>query len=267
MSEGEDPNTATASMRLLYTCKLREENLAEIVLVDGKQSLKELYCLLPPPGYEEIKYAAAAANWLSEGLQSELPENVEANLSKLALAGHSRGGKTAFSLALGYAKTTLGFSVLLGIDPVGGITKECQIAPKILTYVPRSFNLRIPVMVVGTGLGDEKRNCLLPPCAPDGVNHKEFFDECQPPCCYFVTRDYGHMDMLDDNPQGLLGKISDCRCKNGNGGREPMRRAVGGLVVAFLEAYLEGDNGDLKAIIDEPDIARVKLDPIEFIEA
>uniref|UniRef100_F6HI69 Uncharacterized protein n=2 Tax=Vitis TaxID=3603 RepID=F6HI69_VITVI len=46
-----------------------------------------------------------------------------------------------------------------------------------------------------------------------------------------------------------------------------MRRCVGGLFVAFLKAYLEGQSGDFKAIVDEPDLAPVKLDPVEFIEA
>ncbi|KAK9281590.1 hypothetical protein L1049_004493 [Liquidambar formosana] len=227
----------------------------------------QLYLLIPSTGTEEVDSAAAVTNWLPLGLQSVLPQNVQANLLKLALSGHSRGGKAAFALALGYAKTSLNFSVLLGIDPVAGLGKCCQTNPKILTYVPQSFNLSIPVTVIGTGLGDEQRNCLFPPCAPDGVNHKEFFNECKPPCCHFVAKDYGHMDMLDDDPKGCIGAISGCICKNGKAPRDPMRRSVGGIVVAFLRAYVEGENGDLKAIVDEPDIAPAKLDPVEFIEA
>ncbi|KAJ9696112.1 hypothetical protein PVL29_008386 [Vitis rotundifolia] len=227
----------------------------------------QLYGLLPPSGIQEIKSAAAVTNWLSSGLQSVLPENVKPDLLKLALSGHSRGGKTAFALALGYADTSLNFSALLGLDPVGGLSKCCQTVPKILTYVPHSFNLAIPVCVIGTGLGDEPRNCLTCPCAPDGVNHVEFFSECKPPCSHFVTAEYGHLDMLDDHLSGCIGAISGYICKSGKGPRDPMRRCVGGLFVAFLKAYLEGQSGDFKAIVDEPDLAPVKLDPVEFIEA
>ena len=64
-------------------------------------------------GTEEIHSAAAVTNWLSTGLQSVLPENVQADLHKLALSGHSRGGKAAFALALGHAQTSLKFYVCL----------------------------------------------------------------------------------------------------------------------------------------------------------
>ena len=82
-----------------------------------------------------------------------------------------------------------------------------------------------------------------------------------------MTTDYGHLDMLDDHLSGCIGAISGYICKSGKGPRDPMRRCVGGLFVAFLKAYLEGQTGDFKAIVDEPDLAPVKLDPVEFIEA
>uniref|UniRef100_A0A2N9GFK4 chlorophyllase n=1 Tax=Fagus sylvatica TaxID=28930 RepID=A0A2N9GFK4_FAGSY len=227
----------------------------------------QLYLYIPPNGLEEVELAGRVTDWLSSGLQSQLPENVEANLLKLALAGHSRGGKAAFALALGYAKTSLKFSVLLGIDLVAGCNKLCQTKPHILTYVPRSFNLSIPVTVIGTGLGPEQRNCMSPPCAPDGMNHEEFFNECKPPCAHFVAKDYGHMDMLNDDPSGIVGEMSGCMCVNGKGSRDLMRRSVGGIVVAFLRAYLEGESGDLVAILDDPKVAPAKLEQVEFIGA
>ena len=136
----------------------------------------QLYTIIPPSGTEEIESAAKVADWLPSGLPSVLPGNVESNLVKLALAGHSRGGKTAFALALGNAKTTQNFSALVGIDPVAGTTCG-QTNPKILTYTPGSFNLSIPVTVIGTGLGPESKGCLPCSCAPKGLNHEEFFNE------------------------------------------------------------------------------------------
>lgn len=217
----------------------------------------------------EIESAACVTQWLQEGLQPLLPENVAADFTKVALSGHSRGGKAAFSLALGCAETkySLKFSVLLGIDPVAGVSKYCRTKPHILTNVPRSFHLSIPVAVIGTGLGPEKKNFMMPPCAPDGLNHKEFFNECKPPCAHFVAKDYGHMDMLDDNPPGAYGELLSCMCKNGTGSRDPMRRSVGGIVVAFLRAYLEGDDKDLTTIVSFPFLAPVTLDDVKFLPA
>ncbi|XP_050374083.1 chlorophyllase-2 [Argentina anserina] len=195
----------------------------------------QLYTIAGSDTSDEIKSAAAITNWLSEGLQTFLPPHVQANLSKLALAGHSRGGKVSFALALGKEgiTTSLKFSALIGIDPVDGMDKGKQTPPPVLNYVPHSFDLDdMAVMVIGTGLGEVKRNPRFPPCAPKGVNHENFFDECRKPACYFVA---------------VRGKATYCLCKNGKS-REPMRKFVGGVVVAFIKAYLGGDSSELLAI-------------------
>ncbi|XP_022769841.1 LOW QUALITY PROTEIN: chlorophyllase-1, chloroplastic-like [Durio zibethinus] len=223
----------------------------------------QLWNIIPPCGTEEVESAAKVADWLPSGLPSVLPGNIEANLVKLALVGHSRGGKTAFALALGYTKTTQNFSALIGIDPVAGTTCG-QTKPKILTYVTGSFNLSIPVTVIGTGLGPESKGCLPCPCAPNGLNHEEFFNECKPPRAHFVAKNYGHMDVLDDNPSGLVGKLSDYTCVSGKGPGDLMRRCVGGIVVAFLNYFFQGEKGDFMTIVNEPYVAPVKLDQVEF---
>ncbi|VAI44412.1 unnamed protein product [Triticum turgidum subsp. durum] len=205
------------------------------------------------------RYHLHMYNWLPDGLPSVLPKGVEPELSKLALAGHSRGGHTAFSLALGHAKTQLTFSALIGLDPVAGTGKSSQLQPKILTHEPSSFGMAMPVLVVGTGLGEEKKNIFFPPCAPRDVNHAEFYRECRPPCYYFVTKDYGHLDMLDDGAP----KFITCVCKDGNGCKGKMRRCVAGIMVAFLNAALGGKDGDLEAILRDPAVAPTTLDPVE----
>ncbi|XVE65954.1 hypothetical protein DITRI_Ditri08aG0041800 [Diplodiscus trichospermus] len=225
----------------------------------------QLYTVAGPDTTGEIKSTATITDWLSKGvLQALLPSDVQPNLSKLGLAGHSRGGKVAFALALQKAVTTLKFSALIGVDPVDGMDKGKQTPPPVLTYVPHSFNLDMAVMVIGSGLGEVKKNPLFPPCAPKGVNHEDFFKECRKPACHFVAKDYGHLDMLDDDTKGIRGRSSYCLCKNGKA-REPMRSFVGGVVVAFLKAYLNGDNTDLIAIKDGHETAPVDLKTVNFL--
>ncbi|WVZ14836.1 hypothetical protein V8G54_012402 [Vigna mungo] len=220
---------------------------------------------------DEIKEAGKVVDWLVKGLQPLLPENVEAKLEKVVLSGHSKGGQTAFCVALGHhVKTMLKFSAVIGIDPVGGLTK-CKVSktsPKILTGVPRSLDLKAPVAVIGTGLGPEKANVLFPPCAPEGKNHVDFFNESKPPCANFVAADYGHMDMLDDETPGTFDTVlSKCLCKNGEGPRMFMRMTVGGLVVAFLRAHLDKQIEDFKAIIKTPSLAPARLVDVKYIPA
>ncbi|GKE02962.1 chlorophyllase-2, chloroplastic [Tanacetum coccineum] len=225
----------------------------------------QLYSVTGPDATKEVEYVAEITHWLPQGLPKLLPSQVNANHKKLGLAGHSRGGKVAFALALNRLKMELKlkYSALIGIDPVDGMDKGKQTPPKVLNYVPHSFNLEMPVMVIGSGLGEVRKNPLFPACAPKGVNHEDFYNECCKPACYFVAKDYGHLDMLDNETKGIRGKSTHCLCKNGKS-REPMRRFVGGAVVSFLKAYLGGDFSHLMAI-KAAENAPVVLQKVDFL--
>jgi len=224
----------------------------------------QLYRVAGPDSEEEIKSVATITDWLIDGLSPLLPQGVTPNLRKLALAGHSRGGKVAFAVALGHAETKLKFSALIGIDPVDGMDKGKQTNPPVLTYTPRSFDLKMAALVVGSGLGGLKKNPLFPPCAPEGVSHQDFFDECCSPACHFVAKEYGHLDMLDDETKGLKGKATYCLCKNGEA-RKPMREFVGGVMVAFMKGYLNGEMKDLVDLRDKPEAAPVEISVVSFV--
>ncbi|XP_021716929.1 chlorophyllase-2, chloroplastic-like [Chenopodium quinoa] len=224
----------------------------------------QLYSVAGPDSRDEIEATAAVINWLSEGLKDVLPSNVQPNLHKLALSGHSRGGKVAFALALNkITASPLKISALIGIDPVDGMGKGNQTPPPVLTYVPQSFDLNgMPVLVIGSGFGEIKKNPLFPPCAPKGVNHENFFEECQSPAWYFLVKDYGHLDVLDDDTKGVRGITTYCLCKNGKC-REPMRKFVGGVIVAFLDAYIQGDDTKLNSIRDHDETVPVVFDKVD----
>ncbi|KAB1218120.1 Chlorophyllase-2, chloroplastic [Morella rubra] len=252
---------------LLSLCSIvprRTRSLEEENAGCSRMVMKNLYTCAGEDATVDIDAAAAVTDWLSEGLHCSLPAAIQPDLTKLGLAGHSRGGKAAFALALGKAATSLKFSALVGIDPVDGKDEGKQTPPKVLTYFPHSFKLDMAAMVIGSGLGEVKKCHLFPACAPKGVNHEEFFNECQEPACYFVAKDYGHLDMLNDDTTGIRGIATYCLCENGKS-REPMRRFVGGIVVAFMKAYLLGDKSDLTAIRDGHETAPVELTTIEFL--
>lgn len=212
--------------------------------------------------------AGKVINWASKNLKAHLPNSVNSNGKYTALVGHSRGGKTAFAVALGHAATldpSIKFSALIGIDPVAGVSKCIRTDPHILTYEPESFDLNIPVAVVGTGLGPEN-NTVMPPCAPTGLNHEEFYKECKATKAHFMAADYGHMDMLDDDLPGFVGFMAGCLCKNGKGKKSEMRRFVGGIVVAFLKYTLWGDKSEIRQILKDPSVSPVRLEPSPELE-
>ncbi|KAK3193721.1 hypothetical protein Dsin_025031 [Dipteronia sinensis] len=228
----------------------------------------QLYSCMPPCGNNEVDFAAQVTNWLPKGLKSNLPENVEADLNKLVLSGHSRGGTIAFALSLGYAcKTRLDqFSALVAVDPVGGTTKCTELNPSILSNNP--FNLSFPVTVIGTGLGGVTK-CIIP-CAPESANHEKFYERSKAPKAHFVTKEYGHMVVLDDSSSNLRSWVmSKCMCAKGKGPREAMRRTVGGIAVAFLKDLFSGNlkNGVFMKIVQDPSVAPAVLDDVDFVQA
>lgn len=209
----------------------------------------QLYTIAGTDSTDEINATGAFLDWASNSLRDVLPSNIRPNFHKLALSGHSRGGKVAFALALEkVTKSHLKISALIGIDPADGMEKGNQTPPPVLTYIPKSFQLDgMPALVIGSSFGEMKKNPLFPPCAPKGVNHHDFYDESQNPAWYFVVNDHDHFDMLDDDTRGVRGKSTYCLCKNGKV-REPMRKFVGGIIVAFLDANLNGDDSKLMSI-------------------
>ncbi|PHU16457.1 hypothetical protein BC332_17662 [Capsicum chinense] len=133
---------------------------------------------------DEVKRAAKVTEWLGKGLISVLPEKVQPDLLKLAVSGHSRGGKIAFALALLHGNSTptpLKFQALVGIDPVA-----------------------------------------------------------------------------DDEIAYIASLVS----KSGKGSKELLRKAVGGIVVTFLEAKLGGQVDFLNDIVKTPSLAPITLDPV-----
>ncbi|KAK9699062.1 hypothetical protein RND81_08G150200 [Saponaria officinalis] len=222
----------------------------------------------PPSHQAEIDDAANVANWLSSNLNMPkpgnptfhiLPDNVTANFSNFIASGHSRGGKTAFALVLGLTKTTTldtKISGLISLDPVAGLSIwpfiKLPTEPYILTNVKNSIELMIPTMIIGTGLGGS--------CAPRGLNHDEFFRESKLGS-HFVATDYGHCDMLNDDVFATLGRMLCGSVKRGS--YDGMRRTVGGLFVAFLDAYFKGRPESYNIVLSNPSVAPVKLHPVK----
>uniref|UniRef100_A0A803LQX1 Chlorophyllase n=1 Tax=Chenopodium quinoa TaxID=63459 RepID=A0A803LQX1_CHEQI len=196
----------------------------------------KLFRLFPPKlpsQQDEIDMAASVANWMPLYLQGVLQRyvtGVEGDLEKLTISGHSRGGKSAFALALGFSniKLDVTFSALIGVDPVAGRSVNDRTLPHVLTYKPNSFNLSIPVTVIGSGLGNHTISY-----APNYVSHQQFYDECKENLLHFVITNF--------RPKAT------------------MRRTLGGIMVAFLNAYFRDDGRQYYAIIANTSLAPTNL--------
>ncbi|KAI5067978.1 hypothetical protein GOP47_0016323 [Adiantum capillus-veneris] len=218
---------------------------------------------------EEINETAEVANWIPKSLEALLNASIPTgdvvipDVSKLVMAGHSRGGKIAFALALGKANATEipSFSALATLDPVDGNGPDSEFIPKMVQAGCNHTEnaLSIPVLILGTGYGSKHSGPLgiMPPCAPACCSHAGYFNCSSSPLIYhFVALEYGHLDFLDDSEIW-----TPIMCTSGTS-KAPMRSFSGRLLVAFLQANLEGNEEDMEYILEkwDEDIDSVKLD-------
>ncbi|CAK9857064.1 unnamed protein product [Sphagnum jensenii] len=187
----------------------------------------------------EIRDAIDVLKWIQANIECALsvggPE-IKPDLSKLALVGHSRGAKVVFSMGI-QLNGTIPISAIIGLDPVDGDRQGIQTNPPVLTFKENTLNLTVPTLIVGTRRGS-KNWPLFPPCAPEDVNHNEFYKDLIEPVYHFVVgKEYGHMDFLDD----AVCKLRSLGCMGTVGSRAQMSRFAGGVVAAFLQATV-GNN-------------------------
>lgn len=224
-----------------------------------------------PDTTDEINSAAAVINWLAAGgLTSKLPPNVRADATKISISGHSRGGKVAFALALGHANVSLRGGAGGAPSPPSSPSTPWTASPPEADaaadpHLRRRQLLRVPapVMVIGTGLGGSPGGAAAPGVRAARVSHGEFYGECAAPACHLVARDYGHTDMMDDVTPGARGLATRAVCRSG-GARAPMRRFVGGAMVAFVKRWVEGEPELLECVRARPEAAPVVLSVVEF---
>ncbi|KAF9677633.1 hypothetical protein SADUNF_Sadunf08G0127900 [Salix dunnii] len=165
------------------------------------------------PVLRDSCFAFFLLDGLVMGFKEKILSSDEKDQIRPGLACHSRGGKTAFALALDKAATTLNFSVLIGMDPVNGMDTRKQIPSPVLTYVPRSFDHDMAVMIMGSGLGAPKRNPSFP---------EDFFKECKGLASSLLLRIMGILTWLMVIRESFEYKQHTV-CRNVNS-TDPMRR-------------------------------------------
>ncbi|KAK6138384.1 hypothetical protein DH2020_027858 [Rehmannia glutinosa] len=140
------------------------------------------------------------------------------------------------------------------------MTEEIKKAALVTEWLSTGLPVVLPEKVTR-----DIQNLALSGHTADGVNSSSSLTS-KPPSCYFLARDYGHCDMLDDTLDDWNARRVRSVCKSGKGSKDLMRRSVGGIVVAFLKSYLGGDEDDLNAIVDDPSIAPITLDPVIYVK-
>lgn len=171
-----------------------------------------------PTAFEEAEVASGLVEWMTEHLSAVT--GVPARVDRLAIGGHSRGGKVAWLAAL---KNPARFRAIIGVDPVDGRGGPAGNQPRVAA---EPFPFSLPSLVIGAGLNGA--------CAPTGDNYVQFYESSQSPAWRIVAKNYAHGDMLDEP----VAAASAAFCGTG-ADRESMRRATAGMMVLFLREALQ----------------------------
>ncbi len=171
-----------------------------------------------PSAFEEADVAFALVEWMTENLSAVA--GVTARLDRLAIGGHSRGGKVAWLSAL---KDPTRFRAIIGVDPVDGRGGPAGNQPRV---ADEPFPFSLPALVLGAGLGGA--------CAPEGDNYVQFFNASQSPAWRVIATEYAHGDMLDEPAAAA----SAAFCGSGED-LDRMRRATAGMMVLLLRDALQ----------------------------
>ncbi|MDQ3230548.1 MAG: hypothetical protein M3Q07_01915 [Pseudobdellovibrionaceae bacterium] len=186
----------------------------------------------------EAKTTADVITWMSTNLSARIGQDVD--FTKLALVNHSRGSKVAWTML---RDGLVDAKAIAAIDPVDGTMDGTGLATK-------GVQLKIPAMIIGTGLGGQKN--LGQACAPRDVNYNLFWDTVSDsPSWLFVANDYGHMDFLDEKTNcGFTCSVCVSAAKDKS--RPDLRNWIGTTIGSFLRGVVLGDNNSLESVENNP---------------
>lgn len=164
-----------------------------------------------------------------------LAADVRVDATKIAVGGHSRGGKAAMLAAARDSRV----KAVVGLDPVD--------APPPLTQPNASFPSVTPelmgqvtaaLLLIGSEYGATPVNAFAPECAPADDNFEQYAQNASASSRVVVSEiaKSGHNDFADPVPGLLAGA-----CKAGD---QPAttRSRVRTLAMAFLAVVLRGDS-------------------------
>jgi chlorophyllase len=184
-----------------------------------------------PTPEEEAALGVEIISWIETNINTYIP--VTGDTSLLGLAGHSRGGQTAYRMALLVPEKV---KALSGVDPVDGLELFGQ---TLAITGPLTFD--IPTYILGTGLGPIVVDNFLA-CAPEEVGPVHFYCANPDPTWLVVATTHGHADMIDEEDFTEF-------CPGGPD-RQGMRALTGGTLAAFFSGTLQGNESALMVLSD-----------------
>ena len=157
------------------------------------------------------------------------------DFARLALAGHSMGGKISFLVSTVDARP----KAIVGFDPVDAAGGPVAVDPKDYPSVTpeRMIDVKVPFLVVGETT-NSTGGLLGQACAPAADNYQQYFDNAESPAIAFTFAGANHFSWLDD-PNCLFICAS---CDKGSDDPAVTKSLTWRFTVAFLQVVLNDDD-------------------------
>jgi len=172
---------------------------------------------------------------------------VDPDPERIALAGHSLGGKLSFLVAPDEPTVR----AVVGLDPVDGGASGIDDPARFPRAADRMEEITIPKLLIGAERGGKARFGI--PCAPREFNYERLYERTTAAAWEATQLGAGHMDYLDNPDCGFPCSL----CVPGTDPTQA-REAAQAYLVLFFRAHLVGEVGaqdDLEARLEEDEAA------------
>jgi pimeloyl-ACP methyl ester carboxylesterase len=195
--------------------------------------------LFSPTSHSTLSgYVKSVLDWIDESSSNSThPLYGLANPDKIALAGHSMGGKVSLLTATSDSRVRAVF----GIDPVdtpgGPLSSPSPENPSVTPELMSQIS--VPLVLLGETTNAKGGGLFSPACAPEDDNFHQYFIHTTSPALEIEMVGANHMSFIDQTDCGLTCSA----CPSGSDDVQVTKQRTAQYMTAFFHRALRGESG------------------------
>jgi predicted dienelactone hydrolase len=192
--------------------------------------------LIGGPTHRDLAdYLEAILDWIeANGATAGGPLQGKADATRIALAGHSMGGKVSMLVASEDARP----KAVFGVDPVDAAGSPLATDPTQYPSVTPELmgSIHVPFVALGETTNATCSGIMCQACAPEADNFHQYFTNASSPALEIEVKGANHMSFLDDPNCGMTCSV----CPTGTDNTAVTRYLTRRAMTAFFNVQLFG---------------------------